>query len=174
MTRTELRRTPLRRTAFKKSGRSSEGGVETLGVNRGVVAARIRRCGLVALRNQNDKICGDIVRYRDGMACRHCHQQVEGHNAQWSHIFVRELLGTRWNSRNAVLLCSKCHHGWWEGLSRKEQLVWAGAQLGEGELDQLWTESIALLHDRQAFYECENARLRAEYRALTERAWGKT
>jgi len=170
MTRTELRRTPLRR----KSSRSSEGGIAEKAVGRGIVVARIRRRCLVALRNENDKICGDIVRYRDGMVCRHCHLHVEGHNAQWSHILVRELLGTRWNSRNAVLLCLKCHHGWWEGLSRKEQLAWADGQLGEGELDQLWAESIALLHDRQAFYESENARLKAEYLALTGQAWGKS
>jgi hypothetical protein len=107
------------------------------------------------------------------MTCRHCHRHVEGSNAQWSHIFVRELLGTRWNSRNAVLLCSDCHHGWWERLSRKEQLAWAQTQLGDGELDQLWAESLALLHDRQAFYESENVRLKAEYRALTGSAWGR-
>lgn len=148
--------------------------MKVAGVSKGVVAARIRRTGLVTLRNENDKICGDIVRYRDGMSCRKCHRHVEGNNAQWSHIFVRELFGTRWNSRNAVLLCSKCHHGWWEGLSRKEQLAWADAQLGEGELDQLWAESIALLHDRQAFYESENARLKAEYQVLTGKAWSKT
>ena len=100
-------------------------------------------------------------------------RSVEGHNAQWSHIFVRELLGTRWNSRNAVLLCSKCHHVWWEGLSRTSQLAWATTQLGEGELDQLWAESIALLHDRQAFYESENARLKAEYRVLTGQTWSR-
>lgn len=174
MVRTTLRRTPLRRSAFKKSGRSSEGGIAEKAVGRGIVVARIRRRCLVALRNENDKICGDIVRFRDGMVCRHCHQPASGRNAQWSHIFVRELLGTRWNSRNAVLLCSDCHHGWWEGLSRKEQLAWADAQLGEGELDQLWAESIALLHDRQTFYESENARLKAEYRALTGQAWSKT
>jgi hypothetical protein len=167
-----VRHTPIHRTAFKKIGRSSEGGIRTgNAIDKGVVAARIRTRCLTALRNENDTICGDIVRFRDGMVCRHCHQPARGRKAQWSHIFVRELLGTRWNSRNAFLFCSDCHHGWWEGLSRKDQVAWAGAQLGEGELDQLWAESIALLHDRQGFYEAENARLKAEYRALTGNPW---
>jgi hypothetical protein len=161
-----IRSASLRRTAFRLKTEKT--------VGKGVEAAQIRRRALTALRNENDKICGDIVRFRDGMVCRHCHQHVEGHNAQWSHILVRELLGTRWNSRNAVLLGSDCHHGWWEGLSRKEQLAWARTQLGEGELDQLWAESMALLNDRQAFYESENVRLRAEYRALTGYPWGKS
>lgn len=171
-----MRTGELRRTAFKRKlkRRTSKESIAERTVSKGVVAAQVRRQMLTALRNENDTICGDIVRFRDGMVCRHCHQHAEGRNAQWSHIFVRELFGTRWNSRNSVLLCSDCHNGWWHDLSRQEAMSWARAQLGKGELDQLWAESIALLHDRQAFYGSENARLKAEYRAFAGQAWGKT
>jgi hypothetical protein len=54
-----------------------------------------------------DRLCGLIVKERDGWACRNCKSTDR---PQWAHYFSRRYHGLRWDVRNSCCLCARCHY----------------------------------------------------------------
>lgn len=82
--------------------------------------------------NKIDKWFSDKIKQRDGK-CLRCGRD---YNLQCAHVFSRSHLGTRWEDKNAVTLCSGCHLFW----AHKEPLQfydWIRDRLGEKDFKWL-------------------------------------
>ena len=94
---------------------------------RGVLMRKLNRRAIV---KKLDKACALHVKERDDWECRWCHKEVSGHDAQWAHIIPRsDGYRLRWEPRNAVCLCYRCHSSFFheQGLGR----VWFDVEYPE-------------------------------------------
>jgi 5-methylcytosine-specific restriction endonuclease McrA len=94
-----------------------------------------------------DKLFSELIRRRDGWACRNCGSPIA---PQCAHIVSRRYRATRWSAENAVTLCKADHMRWthdplgWEAWveerfpGRLTQLKWrARAGVAHTDFDEL-------------------------------------
>jgi len=85
-----------------------------------------------------DKLFSEMIRQRDGWACRNCGSIK---HPQCAHIVSRRYRATRWSMDNAVCLCRSCHLKYtydplgWE--------AWVEERFPVGRLDELKMRALA-------------------------------
>lgn len=73
-----------------------------------------RKPKLKTLKNKLWKICIQIIRQRDKMTCQKCGRQVEGVNAQTSHVYGKGAYpNLKFDLWNLKLMCFYCHKNFW-------------------------------------------------------------
>ncbi len=86
------------------------------------VIPKLTRDSIIRRRKQfliarNDEMCAALVKERDNHTCQRCGKtELEGHDSNWSHVFVRGNMQLRWNPDNSKVLCFQCH-AWWHAES---------------------------------------------------------
>jgi hypothetical protein len=85
-----------------------------------------------------DKLWRDLVKERDGYACRRCHKVYPPPNRGLDahHIFGRGRLATRHMLLNGVSLCVG-HHISWAHANPLEFHEWIREEIGAEEYDEL-------------------------------------
>ena len=93
------------------------------------------------LRKDLDTIFSQYIRRRDKV-CRKC---GTNQNLQNSHIMSRVSQNLRWDERNAMTLCYKCHLCWWH-KEILEAAEWCKIEIGEELYNSLRKEKDIIKH----------------------------
>ena len=67
------------------------------------------------LTKKLDKLLLQILRLRENNTCVKCGKRIKGCDSQTSHIVPKGNGASqrRWDLLNVVLMCYRCHLGWW-------------------------------------------------------------
>ncbi|MEK6819014.1 MAG: HNH endonuclease [Nanoarchaeota archaeon] len=87
------------------------------------------------LKTELDRVFSLYIRQRDKV-CRRC---GINQNLQCSHIMSRVSQNLRWDERNAMALCYKCHLTWWH-KEPLEAAEWCKTIIGEEAYKSLLKE----------------------------------
>lgn len=99
----------------------------------------MRRTRSQRLHDELDKLCGDIVKERDGWRCRRCGADRDhGAVIQWAHIIRRSRSkAVRWNIDNGISLCNSCHVWLDRSADRIQAAFFVEKMIGKKKMEKL-------------------------------------
>ena len=72
------------------------------------------------LKNSLDRLCREFVKLRDENTCQICFihkDSTQQGTLDWSHYVSRRHLIVRWDPRNSIASCRKCHQEYGDGIN---------------------------------------------------------
>ena len=105
---------------------------------------RRKRTPYQKFQDELDKLCGDIVKERDGHRCRRCRKRVL---VYWAHLIRRSRSkAVRWNLFNGIALCRDCHFWFDSSADKIEAALFIESMIGKEKMVEL----NELAHDKNA------------------------
>lgn len=117
-------------------------------------------------RDSADKHFSDCIRHRAGYQCEHCGKGFSGlvQGFECCHIFGRANKSTRWDTDNAVALCSACHRRFTEHPLDFHH--WLSVYLGEAHLEILREKKNVIFKTTKAIRAEISKHYREEFRRM--------
>jgi 5-methylcytosine-specific restriction endonuclease McrA len=87
-----------------------------------------------------DNAVRNYIKARDNWTCCICgitRDSIRSGHIEWSHKIGRSTLSLRWDERNSVCHCSKCHRDWHNSKNTTETHQWIDNEWGPGTSEQL-------------------------------------
>jgi hypothetical protein len=95
------------------------------------------------MKHRMDKAMREYVKARDQYSCQTCGIHKDStplRQLDWSHKIGRNNLILRWDERNTISQCRKCHRQWEQGITRPMNLA----------IDRLFGEGTSQLLENMA------------------------
>ena len=89
------------------------------------------------LKQRLDNAVRDYIKVRDNWTCCICGITRDYIRMDWSHKVARNTYSLRWDERNSVLHCMKCHEDWHRGRNTTATHRWIDNEWGSGTSEKL-------------------------------------